>query len=174
MRGHREGFFMLQSRRGFLIGAGSLLTTAFVSDARSFIRRTSQPLLASPPQVDQIMYWYDVEADGYQLTLGEGEIVPRPAPTWREFFISQGIAYQTEKEVYEVWCDHGIGPEDYDSRSMRATGGVGFNGRIARLPKHIRFSARLISVRCLAPTGGHFWSFTKATITLWRNEAMAD
>jgi hypothetical protein len=30
---------MLQSRRGFLIGAGALLT-AFVKDARSFIHRT--------------------------------------------------------------------------------------------------------------------------------------
>jgi hypothetical protein len=37
---------MLQSRRGFLIGAGAVLTTAFVKDARSFIHRTSQPLLA--------------------------------------------------------------------------------------------------------------------------------
>jgi len=34
---------MLQSRRGFLIGAGAVLTTAFVKDARSFIHRTSQP-----------------------------------------------------------------------------------------------------------------------------------
>ena len=51
---------MLQSRRGFLIGAGSLLTAAFVSDARSFIRRTNQPLLASPEEVAQTMYWYDV------------------------------------------------------------------------------------------------------------------
>jgi len=46
-----EDFFMLQSRRGFLIGAGAVLTTAFVKDARSFIRQTSQPLLASPSQV---------------------------------------------------------------------------------------------------------------------------
>jgi hypothetical protein len=32
----------------FLIGAGAVLTTAFVKDARSFIHRTNQPLLASP------------------------------------------------------------------------------------------------------------------------------
>ena len=42
---------MLQSRRGFLIGAGSLLTTAFVKDARSFIRANGRPLLAPPKQV---------------------------------------------------------------------------------------------------------------------------
>ena len=97
---------MLQSRRGFLIGAGSLLTTAFVSDARSFIRRTSQPLLASPAQVAQTMYWYDgAEAeDGYTLTLGEWTMEPPPAPTWREFFIDQGIPHKTEKEVERI-CD---------------------------------------------------------------------
>jgi hypothetical protein len=43
-----EDFFMLQSRRGFLIGAGAVLTTAFVKDARSFIHRNNQPPLSSP------------------------------------------------------------------------------------------------------------------------------
>ena len=54
---------MLQSRRGFLIGAGVVLTTAFVKDARSFIDRTSQPLLATPSQV--------VMADYPTLLLGK-------------------------------------------------------------------------------------------------------
>ena len=105
---------MLQSRRGFLIGAGSLLTTAFVSDARSFIRRTSQPLLTSPKKVAQTLYWYDSVEDGYTLTLGEWTMDPPPAPTWREFFISEGIAHQTEKDADGIWSDHAIGPEDYD------------------------------------------------------------
>ena len=39
------------SRRGFLIGAGSLLTTAFVKDARAFVTRTNRPLLAAPDEV---------------------------------------------------------------------------------------------------------------------------
>jgi len=47
---------MLQSRRGFLVGLGSLLTAAFVKDARSFIRTNGQPLLARPKQVAQTMY----------------------------------------------------------------------------------------------------------------------
>ena len=103
---------MLQSRRGFLIGAGSLLTTAFVSDARSFIRRTSQPLLASPAEVAQTLHWYDSAEDGYTLTLGEWTMDPPPAPSWREFFISEGIAHQTEKDANGIWSDHEIGPED--------------------------------------------------------------
>jgi hypothetical protein len=105
---------MLQSRRGFLIGAGSLLTTAFVSDARSFIRRTSRPLLASPAEVAQTMYWYDSAEDGYTLTLGEWTMDPPPAPTWRRFFIDQGIPHKTEKEIEGIYDIHGIGPEDYD------------------------------------------------------------
>ena len=106
---------MLQSRRGFLIGAGSLLTTAFVSDARSFIRRTSQPLLASPAQVAQTLYWYD---DGLKtattLTLGEWTMEPPPAPTWRKFFIDQGIPHKTEQEIERICDEHWIGPEDFD------------------------------------------------------------
>ena len=32
------------SRRGFLIGLGSVLTTAFVADAREFVHTTGKPL----------------------------------------------------------------------------------------------------------------------------------
>ena len=56
---------MLQSRRGFLIGAGAVLTTAFVKDACSFIHQTNQPLLASPSQVVETMYWHEIPDDGF-------------------------------------------------------------------------------------------------------------
>jgi hypothetical protein len=105
---------MLQSRRGFLIGAGSLLTTAFVSDARAFIRRTSQPLLASPAQIAQTIHWYENGDDRYLLSLGPLTTDAPPAPTWREFFITQGIPHQSEKDAYEIWSHHAIWPEDYD------------------------------------------------------------
>ena len=108
---------MLQSRRGFLIGAGSLLTTAFVSDARSFIRRTSQPLLASPAEVAQTMYWYELDGeDGYtyQLSLGEWTMEPPPAPTWRKFFIDQAIPHKTGREIERICDEHWIRPEDFD------------------------------------------------------------
>jgi hypothetical protein len=106
---------MLQSRRGFLIGAGAVLTTAFVKDARSFVRRTSRPLLASPTQVAQTLHWYHNEYDDtFLLTLGPWTMEPPPAPTWREFFVSQGIPHQTEAEVEKIWSHHCIGPEDYD------------------------------------------------------------
>src|SRR6516162_11753161 len=53
---HLGGFFML-SRRGFLIGTGGLLTMAFVSDVRAFIRRKEAPLLAAPPRTAHTLYW---------------------------------------------------------------------------------------------------------------------
>jgi hypothetical protein len=58
---------MLQSRRGFLIGAGAVLTMAFVKDARSFIHRNNQPLLSSPSQVIETMCWQEIPDEGYQL-----------------------------------------------------------------------------------------------------------
>src|SRR4029079_17229693 len=100
------------SRRGFLIGAGSLLTTAFVSDVRSFIRRSSLPLLATPAEVAQTMYWYDSGDDGYMLSLGEWTTDPPPAPTWREFFVTRGIPHRTEAEIIKISEEHWIGPED--------------------------------------------------------------
>jgi hypothetical protein len=54
---------MLQSRRAFLIGAGALLTAAFLADAHSFVRRTGRPLLASPTQVSQTLHWYHNKYD---------------------------------------------------------------------------------------------------------------
>jgi hypothetical protein len=104
---------MLQSRRGFLIGAGAVLTTAFVKDARSFIHRTSQPLLASPSQVVETMYWHEIPDEGYQLTLGPWSIAP-PPPTWREFFVSEGIPHRTEREIEKICCSHCIEPGDFD------------------------------------------------------------
>ena len=109
---------MLQSRRGFLIGAGAVLTTAFVKDARSFIHRTSQPLLASPSQVVETMYWHEIPDEGYQLTLGPWSFAP-PPPTWREFFVSEGIPHRTDKEVEKICSLHCIAPGDFDEPVQR-------------------------------------------------------
>ena len=109
---------MLQSRRGFLIGAGAVLTTAFVNDARSFIHRTSQPLLASPSQVIETMYWHEIPDDGYQLTLGPWSFAP-PPPTWTEFFVREGIPHRTDKEVETICSSHCIEPGDFDKPVQR-------------------------------------------------------
>ena len=101
------------SRRGFLIGAGSLLTATFVKDAQAFVSRTRRPLLETPPEVDKTLYWYN-NGNGLLLTIGAYQLEAPPPPTWREFFVSEGIAHTTEDEAYLVWADHAIWPEDYD------------------------------------------------------------
>ena len=105
---------MLQSRRGFLVGVGSLLTAAFVKEARSFIRTSGRPLLARPKQVAQTMYWYEDGGEGHLLTLGEWTHEPPPAPSWRELLVSDGIPHQTKDEIENVWLEHAIWPENYD------------------------------------------------------------
>src|SRR5215813_14302351 len=105
---------MLQSRRGFLVRLGSLLTAAFVKDARSFIRTNGQPLLARPKQVAKTMYSYPHGDEGYLLTLGEYLSEPPPAPSWRELLVRDGNAHQSKDEFENVWCAYGISPEDYD------------------------------------------------------------
>ncbi len=47
------------------------------------------------------------------LTLGEWEFCP-PPPTWREFFVSEGIPHRTERDAQRIWTEHDIGPESYD------------------------------------------------------------
>ena len=101
------------SRRGFLIGAGSLLTAAFVKDAEAFVGRTNRPLLAAPPQVAETMCWYDSGEQGYLLTMGRWTFCP-PPPTWREFFVSEGIGHHAASEIRAIEEEHGIEPGDYD------------------------------------------------------------
>ena len=73
------------SRRGFLIGTGGLLTMAFVSDARAFIRRKEAPLLAAPPRTAHTLYWdWPDGLDEPQLFLDdEPEVIAPQPPTWR-------------------------------------------------------------------------------------------
>ena len=77
---------MLQSRRGFLIGAGSLLTTAFVAEAQAFVRKAAMPLLVQPPQTQETLYWCSSEGSNeLLLSLDGSPYVMPPPPTWREY-----------------------------------------------------------------------------------------
>ena len=58
------------SRRGFLIGAGGLLTAAFVKDAGAFVRRTKQPLLVCRHRRPRPCVG-TITATGLLLTLGD-------------------------------------------------------------------------------------------------------
>ena len=101
------------SRRGFLIGVGGLLTTAFVKDAKAFVLRNEQPLLVPPPQIAQTMFWYDNGEQGLMLTIGDWDFCPEP-PTWREFFVEEGIPHRTKRDALRILDEHNVEPEDYD------------------------------------------------------------
>ena len=98
------------SRRGFLIGTGGLLTMAFVSDARAFIRRKEAPLLAAPPRTAHTLYWDWPDGLEPQLFLdGEPEVIAPEPPTWREFlksldakdYTASGIKLRLEQIGFE-------------------------------------------------------------------------
>jgi len=59
------------------------------------------------------MYWYENGEQGLLLTIGPWDFCP-PPPTWREFFISEGIAHEAEGERRAIWEEHEIDPGDYD------------------------------------------------------------
>ena len=107
-----EGFFML-SRRGFLIGAGGLLTAAFVTDAAAFVSQTSSPCSFRrrklPRPCSGMTMMTGLDADDRQV-----DVDCPPPPTWREFFVSKGIPHRTEREANRIWAEHSIEPEDYD------------------------------------------------------------
>ena len=77
------------------------------------VRRNEEPLRVQLPQIAQTIFWYDNDEQGLMLTVGEWQVYP-PPPTWREFFISEGIPHQTEHQAQLIWTRHEIGPESYD------------------------------------------------------------
>ena len=149
------------SRRGFLIGAGSLLTAAFVKDARAFVARTNRPLLATAARGRQTLYWYD-NGDGLLLTIGRCELEPPPPPTWREFFVSEGIAHTTEDEALPDGPTTGSGRSTTTSRWTAATGRPVSIWKAAPAPRPIACSKTWISARLARDATGRTWYFRRA------------
>ena len=99
------------SMEGLLIGTGGLLTMAFVSDARAFIRRKEAPLLAAPPRTAHTLYWdWPDGLDEPQLFLDDQpEVIAPEPPTWREFlksldakdYTASGIKLRLEQIGFE-------------------------------------------------------------------------
>ncbi|MFG3593795.1 hypothetical protein [Bradyrhizobium sp. RDI18] len=64
------------------------------------------------------MYWHEIPGEGYQLTLGPWRFAP-PPPTWRQFFIREGIPHRTDNEVEKICSSHCIEPGDFDKPVQR-------------------------------------------------------
>ena len=87
------------NRRDFLIGAGALITSAFVSKVTAHVEKTGLPLLLKPDRSDRELYRLE---DGL-LSLGPYKHVTEvPVPSWREFFARTGQPISTRADLEQI------------------------------------------------------------------------
>jgi hypothetical protein len=123
MRAQLKESAMLDCRR-FLIGAGGLLTAAFVRKASAFSRETAEPLLLSTDwKPDETLYvylqdWKDYETNDYdakwRVSLGPNQPFAPPPPTWREHLRNRGYRLKTDEDIERIYFEKGLTPEDLD------------------------------------------------------------
>jgi hypothetical protein len=107
------------TRRSFLLGAGGLLTTAFVTRVQRHVQETARPLLVDPGSADETLYLYDQQSwsdhNKWRLSLGPygGETEP-PSPTWREHLIARGFRLESADKVAVVCHEMSLGPDQLD------------------------------------------------------------
>ena len=96
---------MSTSRRFFLVGAGALITTSFVSKAVAYAERTSKPLLVTPDRTEGELFIYE---DG-RISLGPF----KPVPTWRQY-----IAQRIGKPIETISDAIAAGYEDLTEQEL--------------------------------------------------------
>jgi hypothetical protein len=89
---------MAFSRRFFLVGAGSLVTSRFVSEAKSFIADTKTPFLIAPANAEKELYVEWVEGIA-RLHLGKPTFELPPPPLWIDHLKSRGYKLDTAAEI---------------------------------------------------------------------------
>jgi hypothetical protein len=111
-------------RRSFLIGAGALLTGAFVRKATEFSQTAREPLilpLAKTPEETLYIYenppecyrHYDYDTDAFvedgkwRVSLGPDQPVAPPRPTWREYLRGRGHRLDTDDDIARACAQNG-------------------------------------------------------------------
>ena len=109
------------SRRSFLLGLGSLVTTSFVARARAHVRESGGPLLLQPKRAEETLYLYEgfdcsVEpwATKYRVSLGPDQYPPPPPPTWREYLKPRGYTFNSQSDYERAYSEMWLMPEDVD------------------------------------------------------------
>jgi hypothetical protein len=104
-------------RRQFLIGAaGSLLTSAFVRQAKVFSLRNYEPLLTPPARRPLFINSGFRDNASWRLSLGPIDVEAPPPPTWRDHLASLGVPLVTEDDVRRACDARGMEPEELDGR----------------------------------------------------------
>ena len=109
------------SRRSFLLGIGSLVTSSFVARARAHVRERGSPLLLQPKKAEETLYHYEGydQNDGpwatkYRVSLGPDQWPAPPPPTWREHLKSRGYRLETREDHDRICDEQSLTPEELD------------------------------------------------------------
>jgi hypothetical protein len=120
------------TRRGILIGAGAVVTGAFVKKATAFSRTTGEPLiLPRGKRPAETLYIYEQDCEGWRdheygeapyyrcgkwrVSCGPNQPFAPPPPTWREHLRSLGHRLDTVADVKRVLAEESLTPEELDS-----------------------------------------------------------
>jgi hypothetical protein len=108
-------------RRRFLIGAGGLLTAAFVQKASAFSRKVGEPLvLPTAKKPEETLYVYGQDCSSYdaewRVSLGPNQPFAPPPPTWREHLLRRGRRLDTAHDLEQIAFEMGLGPNDLDKQ----------------------------------------------------------
>ena len=120
------------TRRGFLIGAGAVVTAPFVKKATAFSRTAGEPLilpLAKRPS--ETLYIYEQDSEGWRdyeygeapyfrcgkwrVSLGPNQPFAPPPPTWRQHLRGLGHRIDTDEDVQCILAEMSLTPEELDS-----------------------------------------------------------
>jgi hypothetical protein len=109
------------SRRSFLLGIGSLVTTAFAAKAKAHAIVAQSPLLLDPGRAQETLYLYEgfdcsdgPDGTKWRVSLGPDRCPAPPPPTWREYLKPQGYAFETQADFDRAYRDMSLLPEEVD------------------------------------------------------------
>jgi hypothetical protein len=110
------------SRRTFLLGLSSLVTTAFAARAKAHALAEGVPLLLDPGRAEKTLHLFGMpdwtERDQFnnkwQVSLGPWQQDPPPAPTWREHLDTRGYRFDTTDDLARVYRETSTRPEHLD------------------------------------------------------------
>jgi hypothetical protein len=122
MRVNPEGRLMT-SRRSFLIGLGSIVTSTFVVRARTHARIACAPLLLAPDASEHTLFAEVFEPEGssdgnkWRVSLGAPwQDDPPPAPTWRTYLTHRGYDVDRPEDVERLQRETDVSAKELDER----------------------------------------------------------
>ena len=107
-------------RRRFLLGAGGLVTAAFVRKATAYSRTAGEPLVLPPARrQEETLYvysqdWIEPPYGKWRVSLGPNQPFAPPSPTWSEHLLNHGHRLDTADDIERIYSGKGLSPEDLD------------------------------------------------------------